>query len=79
MFQESTTGAAASTAQPEILPEHNYESGRHLLFGTLGFVQFTIKLLHVLKYAEPNDWSRPLPTGQPNEVMVILIKRVRLD
>ncbi|MEM8611276.1 MAG: hypothetical protein AAGF93_04595 [Cyanobacteria bacterium P01_H01_bin.105] len=32
-----------------------------------------------LTYAEANDWNRPLPTGQPNEVMAILIKRVRVD
>ena len=80
MFQDSTQGAGASTVQPtypSALPE--YESGRHLLFGTLGYVQATIRLLHKLNYAEPNDWSRPLPTGQPNEVMAILTNRVRID
>ena len=85
MFQDSTQGAGAPTAQgtgtpthpPEPLPQ--YESGRHLLFGTLGYVQATIRLLHKLNYAEPNDWSRPLPTGQPNEVMAILTNRVRID
>ena len=50
-----------------------------MLFGSLSFVQTIIKLLHKLNYAEPNDWSRPLPTGQPNEVMAILTKRVRVD
>ena len=83
MFQESEAGAAASTVPPAnnpIIPDlPEYESGRHLLFGTLGFVQGTIKLLHKLKYAEPNDWSRPLPTGRPNEVMAILTPRVRVD
>ena len=79
MFQDPTSGAAASTHRPELLPEYAYESGRHMLFGSLSFVQANIKLLHKLHYAEPNDWSRPLPTGQPNEVMAILIKRVRVD
>lgn len=61
------------------LPEYSYESGRLMLFGTLGFVDMSIKELHRANYAEPNDWSRLLPTGQPNEVMSILIRRVRVD
>ncbi|MEM9768760.1 MAG: hypothetical protein AAF892_12890 [Cyanobacteria bacterium P01_D01_bin.71] len=40
--------------------------------------QATIKLLHKLNYAEPNDWSKPFATGQPNEVVVVLIRRVRV-
>ncbi|MEO0868990.1 MAG: hypothetical protein AAFY17_11190 [Cyanobacteria bacterium J06642_11] len=80
MFQDPTPDAAASTVSPATtLPETAYETGRHMLFGTLHFVQATIKLLHKLNYAEPNDWSRPLPTGQPNEVMAILTKKVRID
>ena len=77
MFQDPTQGAAASTNLPDRLPE--YESGRLMLFGTLGFVQMSIKELHKANYAEPNDWSRLLPTGQPNEVMSILTRRVRVD
>ena len=79
MFQDPTSGAAAPENLPAPLPEHAYESGRHMLFGSLGFVQGTIKLLHKLHYAEPNDWSRPLPTGQPNEVMVILTRKVKVE
>ena len=79
MFQDLKSGANAPTDQAGMLPEYEYESGRHMLFGSLSFVQAIIKLLHKLNYAEPNDWSRPLPTGQPNEVMAILIKRVRVD
>ncbi|MGD1950116.1 MAG: hypothetical protein ACFB14_10775 [Leptolyngbyaceae cyanobacterium] len=79
MFQDPTQGASAPVTQSAPLPEHNYEYGRHMLFGTLSFVQITIKQLHKLNYAEPNDWSRPLPTGQPNEVMAILTRKVRID
>lgn len=75
MFQEPTQDAP----QPTPLPEYSYEHGRHMLFGTLSFVQLTIKQLHKLNYAEPNDWSRPLPTGQPNEVMAILTKKVKVS
>ena len=77
MFQDPTLGAAASS--PIVLPEHPYETVRHLLFGSLTAVRHTIALLHTLNYAEPNDWSKPLPTGRVNEVMVILTKRVRVD
>lgn len=49
---------------------------RHMLFGTSNAVQSTILQLHQLGYAEPNDWSRPISTGRPGEVMVILTKRV---
>ncbi len=56
------------TAQPEPL--------RHMLFGTAPAVQATIVQLHKLGYAEPNDWSQPMPTGRPNEVMAILTKRI---
>ena len=79
MFQTPTPDATAPTNQLAPLPEHNYEQGRHMLFGTLSFIQLTIKQLHKLNYAESNDWSRPLPTGQPNEVMAILTRKVRVD
>ena len=49
---------------------------RHLIFGTLNTLRFTIKDLHKRGYAEPNDWSQPLPTGRPGEMMAILTKRV---
>ena len=79
MFQDSTQGADALTNQPAPLPESSYETGRHLLMGSFTFVQTTIKLLHKLNYTEPNDWSRPLPTGRPNEVMAILTKKVKIS
>ena len=80
MFQDNTQGAGASNLPPanNSLPEYQFDTVRHTLFGTLTSVQNTIKLLHTLNYAEPNDWSRPLPTGRVNEVMAILTKRVRV-
>ena len=80
MFQDTTQGADASTNPPaQPLLDHQFDIVRHTLFGTLTAVQNTIKLLHKLNYAEPNDWSRPLPTGRVNEVMAILTKRVRVN
>ncbi|MEM7063017.1 MAG: hypothetical protein AAF572_07630 [Cyanobacteria bacterium P01_B01_bin.77] len=79
MFQDNTQGAGVSNRPPaDSLPEYEYEIVRHTLLGTPTAVQNTIKLLHKLNYAEPNDWSRPLPTGRTNEVMAILTKRTRV-
>ena len=81
MFQDNTQGAGASNIPPanNPLPEYEFENVNHTLLGPLNAVQNTIKHLHKLNYAEPNDWSRPLPTGRVNEVMAILTKRVRVD
>ena len=48
---------------------------RHLLFGSIHSVRTTIQRLHQLGYAEPNDWSQPIPTAKPGEVMAVLTKR----
>ncbi|NEZ55958.1 hypothetical protein [Adonisia turfae] len=77
MFQNQS--AVMPKSEPAPLPEHQFETVRHILFGTLTAVRNTIALLHKLNYAEPNDWSKPLPTGRPNEVMAILTKRIRVD
>jgi hypothetical protein len=79
MFQPSTSDAAASPVQAANQPyDPPFEAVRHMVFGSLGAVQATIARLHHLNYAEPNDWSKPIATGQPNEVVVVLIKRVRV-
>ncbi|MEL6606345.1 MAG: hypothetical protein AAFP20_24375 [Cyanobacteria bacterium J06614_10] len=77
---QSTSDSVDSGVSPNLRgdrtpqPEHI----RHMLFGTLAAVQTTIRHLHHLGYAEPNDWSRPISTGRANEVMAILTKRIRL-
>ena len=77
MFQTPDQGAVASTIQlATTTSSPEYEVVRHLLSGSLSAVQATIKRLHKLNYAEPNDWSQPISTGRPNEVMAILTKRV---
>lgn len=78
MFTLSPQGAFASTFPPAGLPTAQAEPVRHMLFGSAPAVQATIKQLHKLGYAEPNDWSLPMPTGRPNEVMAILTRRVGL-
>ncbi|PSN14298.1 hypothetical protein C7293_12335 [filamentous cyanobacterium CCT1] len=39
----------------------NPEKVRHMLFGSLAGIDRTIKILHALGYADPNDWSDPIP------------------
>ena len=52
---------------------------RHMLFGNLATVQAAIRHLYKLGYAEVNDWSPPVSTGRPHEVMAILTKRVKSE
>ena len=85
MFQPSTSSAEALTpsAAAELTPvtpppTPQYETVRHMIFGSFSAVHMTIKLLHKHRYAEPNDWSKPISTGRPNEVMVILTKKVQV-
>ncbi|MGB7313550.1 MAG: hypothetical protein WA939_11485, partial [Nodosilinea sp.] len=52
----------------------NPEKVRHMLFGSLAGIDRTIKILHALGYADPNDWSEPMPTEKPGQWMVILTK-----
>jgi hypothetical protein len=34
---------------------------RHLLYGSRAAIDRTIKILHAYGYADPNDWSDPIP------------------
>ena len=48
MFKESNQSASAFKGQSALLPDYAYEFGRHLLLGSLSFVQTTINQLHQL-------------------------------
>jgi hypothetical protein len=56
-----------------------YGTARHLVLGVRPVLRLTIANLHKRGYAEPNDWSKPLPTGREDEYMVILTKQVPLS
>ena len=79
LIDNTHQGVAASTLSASILPDHEFEDVRLLAFGSLTAVRLTIQGLHRKNYAEPNDWSKPISTGRPNEVMAILTRRVRVD
>ena len=63
------------------------EKVRHMLFGSLVGIDRTIKILHALGYADPNDWSDPVPMPAnsgtlgrtPNQWMVILTKTLLVE
>ncbi|MGB3493604.1 MAG: hypothetical protein WBA57_12805 [Elainellaceae cyanobacterium] len=83
MFQ-SHSGASASTDSGDNFPSRSQSSPqnepvRHLLYGSPQAIQIVIKTLHRLGYAEPNEWSRPMPTDRPGEVMCILTKTVQIQ
>ena len=77
--QPSAQAFGAAPQNPTPPEPYSREQVRHLLFGTPASVRATIRLLHKLRYAEPNDWSRPISTGRADEVMAILTKRVSLE
>ncbi len=62
------------------------EKVRHLLYGSLLALDRTIKILHAIGYADPNDWSDPIPVPPSAEGatiaaqwMVIMTKTVLLE
>ncbi|MBE9061932.1 hypothetical protein [cf. Phormidesmis sp. LEGE 11477] len=79
----ASTASAASTSPSAVIPSSTLSlpqgQVRHLLLGPPSAVHSTILLLHKLGYAGPNDWSRAIAMGKPNEVMAILTKRVSVS
>ena len=59
----------------------NPEKVRHMLYGSLAAIDRTIKILHALGYADPNDWSDPIPAppGSVEVWMVILTKTLLIE
>ncbi|MGB3202562.1 MAG: hypothetical protein WBA99_16770 [Nodosilinea sp.] len=61
------------------------EKVRHMLYGSLAAIDRTIKILHALGYADPNDWSDPIPVppgadgATTAQWMVIMTKTVLLE
>jgi hypothetical protein len=81
------SGASDLPPDQSSQPQPHPERVRHLLYGSLAAIDRTIKILHVLGYAEPNDWSEPLPVPQGNpglsgaegQWMVILTKTLLME
>lgn len=50
------------------------ERVHHAIFGSLPALDRTVKILHVLGYAEPNNWSSPLWSEQRQRYMRMMTK-----
>ncbi|HEY9880838.1 MAG TPA: hypothetical protein V6D29_20430 [Leptolyngbyaceae cyanobacterium] len=81
MFQSPESGAEPPKVPPAHLAksEPKPEKLRHMLFGSQAAIKNTIHTLHKLGYAEPNDWTDPLPTDKPDRWMVILTKNLLIE
>ncbi|MGJ3250895.1 MAG: hypothetical protein ACFE0J_07160 [Elainellaceae cyanobacterium] len=45
--------------------------------GSLTVVNQYIMQMYQLRYAQPYEWSKPIPTVNPNEVMCILTRHFK--
>jgi hypothetical protein len=90
MFEYLDPDAAGASNLPPAQPNQPHprpERLRHLLYGSRAGIDRTIKILHALGYAEPNDWSEPLPvppgnpglSGTEGQWMVILTKTLLME
>ncbi|NEO91056.1 MAG: hypothetical protein F6K56_12730 [Moorea sp. SIO3G5] len=52
---------------------------KHILVGSPKQVRKTINAIYSLKYAYPDEWSTPEPTGKSGQVMTFLIRYLYLD
>ncbi len=92
MFQSPDSGAPASPIASSTQAPHR-EEVRHILIGPAPAVERTIRILHVMGYAEPNDWSKPIPLDEgsasaaftalfgvrPGEVLRVLTKHLLME
>ncbi len=78
--QEATNIPSKNPDQPylDLRDRPSPDILRVLAIGSPQVVNDCVLTLFQLGYARPEDWSRPLPTVNPGEVMRILTKRVSL-
>ena len=82
MFEYLDPDAAGASNLPPAQPSSPHprpDRLRHLLYGSRAAIDRTIKIFHAYGYADPNDWSDPIPTDQPGQWMAILTKTLLLE
>lgn len=69
-----------------VLPQDPRYVIKHVLIGQPVAVDRTILHLHQLRYADVNDWARPLPIGEPlsiapapGDVISVLTRYLRIE
>jgi hypothetical protein len=60
-------------------PDSGLEFVKVIVVGSAKGVVKIIHTLYRLGFAEVTDWSSPLPTANPGEVMSVMKRRVLLD
>ncbi|NEP19729.1 MAG: hypothetical protein F6J97_23045 [Leptolyngbya sp. SIO4C1] len=75
MFQYSGSGAGAPPASRDYSPR--FEEVCLSITGSKAALRKTIQTLHKLRYAEPNDWSKPQPRGE--QWVTVLIRRLQIE
>lgn len=62
--------------QPDAQQSDGADILRVIAIGSLTAVNYHVMQMYQLGYAQPHEWSRPLPITNSNEVMRILTKRI---
>ncbi|WP_214662593.1 hypothetical protein [Amazonocrinis nigriterrae] len=81
-FQENLNSEDLDAANLKPSPEkplRKREPIKHLLIGSPKAVTSTIHLLQMIGYANVGDWSPLQLTGNPDEVMSILIRQISVS
>ena len=65
-LEPDASGASNLPPSSRSIPHARPERVRHMLYGSLAAIDRTIKILHALGYADPNDWSEPIPAPPPS-------------
>ena len=60
-LEPDASGASNIPPSQSAKPQPRPERVRHLLYGSLAGIDRTIKILYAYGYADPNDWSDPIP------------------
>ncbi|MGG6242050.1 hypothetical protein ACQ4N7_25815 [Nodosilinea sp. AN01ver1] len=68
------SGAGGNDRGTRSLKPPTPEKVRHMLYGSLSAIDRTIKILHALGYADPNDWSEPIPAPSGAETRSLRLR-----
>jgi len=82
MLQYPESDASGASNLPPASSERRQpqpERVRHVLYGSLRGLDRAIKILHSLGYADPNDWCDPVPSGEPNQWLVVMTKTLLVE